>query len=83
MRRDEFEKMAEHLDDFFQALQENPDIRADLAKHVNNLGPQAKSLEQIIGTIDGTEHATFIKDVVDFLGRAALLVELEPRQLEK
>ena len=36
-RREEFEKMSEHLDDFFQSQQENPDIREDLAKYVNEL----------------------------------------------
>jgi 2-methylisocitrate lyase-like PEP mutase family enzyme len=30
MERDKFEKMAEHLDDYLQAQQELPDMRADL-----------------------------------------------------
>ena len=37
MRRDDFEKMAEHLDEHFQAQQENPDILKDLEQHVNTM----------------------------------------------
>ena len=37
MKRDDFEKMAEHLDDYLQAQQELPDIREDLSKYVETI----------------------------------------------
>ena len=67
MQRDNFEKMAEHLDDYFHAQQENPDILKDLANHVKELDPQERCLEEIIECIEATEHAGFIKDICKFL----------------
>ena len=67
MRRDEFEKMAEHLDDFFQAQAEQPDIRADLDAYVKDIGNGTRSLPEIIQCIESTEHAAFIRDIVEYL----------------
>ena len=37
MKKDEFEKCAENLDDYLQAQQELPDIRENLNEYCNNI----------------------------------------------
>ena len=67
MERGKFEQMAENLDDFLQALQELPDIRNDLNKFCDNISPAALPTRDFIKVIDGTEHAKFIKEIVQYL----------------
>ena len=66
-RRDEFDRIAESIDDFFQSTQENPDIRADLAEYVKEIEVLSKPHEKIIEDIDATEHAKFIQQICIYL----------------
>jgi len=67
MRQDDFEKMSEHLDDYLQAQQELPDIRADIDTYCQKIKGPVQPLGEIIALFEATEHDAFIKDIVKYL----------------
>ena len=65
--RDDFDKMAEHLDDHFESQQEVPDLRKDLDEYCDNITRETLPLDNIIYIMENTEHAKFIQDICKYL----------------
>ena len=67
MKREDFDKMADNMDDFLQGLKELPDIRADLEEKVKAIKEKQPITRDFVNIIEETEHAAFIKDIVNYL----------------
>jgi len=67
MKREEFERCAEHLDDYLQAQQELPDIREDLNEYCENIEGERTAVEDLKSIFENTEHDHFIKNIVQYL----------------
>jgi hypothetical protein len=67
MKRDDFDKIAEALDEYLQTQQVMPDTRADLDEYVNKNCQADPDLEVIIDLFESTEHAKFVQDVCRYL----------------
>jgi len=54
MKREEFERCAEHLDDYLQAQQELPDIREDLNEYCENIEGERTAVEDLKSIFENT-----------------------------